>query len=482
MIILPTIICGGMGTRLWPISRECFPKPLIKLADGESMLQKTFMRALALTNITEIITVTNLDTYFLANDELKLANRSSIPHNFLLEPCGRNTAAAIAAAACWVERVYGGNAIMLILPADHLIEPPEILQALVEKAITAANQGKLITFGIKPSAPETGYGYIEYIQNEMVSPGVFSVARFIEKPSPALAEEYSKRENHLWNSGMFCFKASTILKEFEQYADFVLELVRESIRYSVSTRIDGHLAVKFATDYFSRVPNISIDYAVLEKSKNIAVVPGEIKWNDIGSWAAISKLIDADIHGNRINGEVHLHNTKNCYIHASDRVLSAVGVEDLIIVDTPDALLVTNSNCSQDVKYIVSQLKNRNHYSYKTHRTVARPWGSFTILDEGSGFKVKKLLIKPLSSLSLQTHRHRNEHWIIVSGVAEVITGESKISLSVNQAIYIPAGVKHRLFNNDENEPLILIEVQWGEYLGEDDIVRLEDQYFRATV
>jgi mannose-1-phosphate guanylyltransferase / mannose-6-phosphate isomerase len=481
MNVVPVILSGGMGTRLWPISRECFPKPLIKLSDGESLLQKAFKRACSLPGIVEVLTVTNRDTYFLCCEEFQAANIKQVSYSFLLEPFGRNTAAAITAAAFWIERVHGPQTVMLVLPADHLIEQSEIFQILMQNAVNGANAGKIVTFGIKPTTPETGYGYIEYLANAEIVPGVYSVRSFIEKPRRELAEQYLVNGHYLWNSGMFCFTAATILRELRYHADDVVKEVQDCITQSnLISHPNEPIALALVADLFSRVPDISIDYAVLEKSHRVAVVPCDMGWCDMGSWTAMSELTDADVQGNRIFGNALIHDTKNCYIRSSDRMISAVGVENLIIVDTPDALLVANRERSQDVKHIVGQLKVHGHDSYKIHRTVPRPWGSYTVLEEGAYFKVKRLVVKPGGSLSLQKHQHRNEHWIIIAGCARVINGERTLYLEANQSTYIPAGCEHRLINHHDSE-LVLIEIQWGGYLGEDDIVRLEDKYGREV-
>jgi mannose-1-phosphate guanylyltransferase/mannose-6-phosphate isomerase len=481
MKIVPVILSGGMGTRLWPISRECFPKPLIKLSDGESLLQKAFKRACSLPGIVEVLTVTNRDTYFLCSEEFQAANDKQVTYSFLLEPFGRNTAAAIAAAAFWIERVHGANTVILVLPADHLIDQSEVFQTLVQSAVCGAVAGKVVTFGIKPTMPETGYGYIEYLPDAQIVPGVYSVKRFVEKPRQKFAEQYLASGRYLWNSGMFCFTAATILMELRYHAEDVLNEVQGCIaQSSLISKEHEPVAVALIADHFSRVPDISIDYAVLEKSHRVAVVPCEMGWCDMGSWAAMSELTDADVQGNRIFGHALTHDTKNCYIRGGERMISAVGVENLIIVDTPDALLVANRERSQDVKHIVGQLKVHGHDSYKIHRTVPRPWGSYTVLEEGVYFKVKRLVVNPGASLSLQKHQHRDEHWIIVVGCAKVINGEHTLHLKANQSTYIPAGCEHRLINNDDCA-LVLIEVQWGGYLGEDDIIRLEDKYGREV-
>ena len=481
MNIIPVIICGGAGTRLWPVSREAFPKPLLKLADGQSLLQKTFLRASHVANADEVVIVTNRETYFLTKDECVEAESSVSKLGFILEPSARNTAAAIGVAAEVVREQHGADAIMLAMPADQLVEDEAAFGVAVQHAARAAQEGRIVTFGIRPTKPETGYGYIEFESAPL--PGadaVHKVVRFVEKPQLSVAEELVADGRHLWNAGMFCFTAETMLAELAKYAPAVLEpsiaAVTEAKR---STSKDGY-TIELDGAQFGRAEDISIDYAVMERSDNVNVVPCEMGWSDIGSWLAISELTAPDTRGNRIHGGAELYEVDNCFIRSENgRMIGAVGVQDLIVVDTADALLIATRERAQDVKQIVAKLKKVNHDAYRLHRTVHRPWGTYTVLEEGDRFKMKRIVVKPNAQLSLQMHHHRSEHWIVVSGCADIVNGEQVISLQPNESTYIPAGHKHRLINPGVMD-LVLIEVQCGEYLGEDDIVRFEDVYGRV--
>lgn len=470
MNLVPVIMSGGRGTRLWPVSRELHPKPFIRLADGQSLLQKAFLRASALPDVGEIITVTNRDLFFKTADEYREVLRQGPHQGYILEPVGRNTAPAIAAAALSVQETQGPDAVLLVLTADHLVSDLPAFQAAVAEAVTLACTGRVVAFGIHPTSPESGYGYIEAQGNE--------VLRFVEKPSTETARQYLASGRFLWNSGMFCATAATLLAELQQHAPELLAAVKTSLAEATITRNERQFQIELDADAFARVPDISFDYALMEKTARAAVVPCSIGWSDVGSWDAIGDLAPPDASGNRIDGEALLQDTRNCYIR-SQRLVGAVGVNDLIIVDTPDALLVANRNRVQDVKLIVDRLKIADHDAHKLHRTVHRPWGTYTTLEEGSGFKIKRIEVTPGQSLSLQLHHHRSEHWIVVDGTAEVTNGETVLTLQANQSTYIPSGCKHRLANPGKL-PLVLIEVQSGDYLGEDDIVRFEDVYGRC--
>ena len=470
-ILIPTILCGGAGSRLWPVSRELHPKPFIRLADGQSLLQKAFLRGAQLPGVTEILTVTNRELFFKTEDEFSEVNAAGVATSFIMEPFGRNTAAAIAAAALQVSQTHGNDALMLVLAADHLIADQQAFQQAVLKAAELAATGKLVTFGIQPDAPETGYGYIEIDGN--------TVLRFVEKPSLEKAQNYLASGRFLWNSGMFCFSVGTLLQQMEQHCPQILAATRACVAQSRSAEGKSFTQLELNPDTFGNVPDESIDYAVMEKSNQVAVVPCNIGWSDIGSWAALGDLSAPDINGNRIQGDALLHGTRNCTIQSNDRLVGTVGVENLIIIDTPDALLVANKSCAQDVKHIYAELKAKGHEAHKLHRTVHRPWGTYTVLGEGSGFKVKRIEVRPGASLSLQMHHHRSEHWVVVSGQAKVINGEREILINTNESTYIPAGHLHRL-TNPGDLMCVMIEVQSGGYLGEDDIVRFEDNYGRV--
>jgi mannose-1-phosphate guanylyltransferase len=333
-----------------------------------------------------------------------------------------------------------------------------------------AAQGKLVTFGIQPETPETGYGYIEADGN--------SVMRFVEKPSLGKAREYVTSGRYLWNSGMFCFSAGTMLHEMEQHCPDILAATRACMEKSHRVQSENHTQIELDSETFSRVPDDSIDFAVMEKSKNVAVVPCTIGWSDIGSWSALGDLTAPDAQGNRIEGEVMLHDVNNCYIQSKHRLIGAVGINNLIVIDTPDAVLVADRSRAQDVKHLFSRLKAQGHEAHRLHTTVHRPWGTYTVLEEGPRFKIKRIVVKPTASLSLQMHHHRSEHWIVVSGMAKVVNGDRELFINTDESTYIPAGHKHRLENPGVVD-LVIIEVQSGEYLGEDDIVRFDDVYGR---
>ena len=471
MSLIPIILCGGAGSRLWPVSRESHPKPFIRLADGQSLLQKAFLRAAGLPGVKQVLTVTNRDLFFKTEDEFREVNKGNIATSFICEPFGRNTAAAVAAAVAHVAEVHGPDSVMLVLAADHLISDQAAFAEAVEKATSLAKLGQIVTFGIRPEAPETGYGYIEADGNK--------VLQFIEKPSLDKAREYLESERFLWNSGIFCFTASAMMHEMQEHCPDILQATAACLHESRISEGKGWTQVQLEPKSFGAVPDNSIDYAVMEKCANAAVVPCSIGWSDIGSWAAVSDLCKPDSNGNRVEGEALLHDVDNCYLMSHDRIIGAVGVENLIVIDTPDALLVVNRDRAQDVRHIYSQLKARGHETHKLHRTVHRPWGTYTVLEEGPRFKIKRIEVKPGASLSLQMHHHRSEHWIVVNGMAKVVNGEQELFVSTNQSTYIPAGHRHRL-ENPGVVGLVMIEVQSGEYLGEDDIVRFEDVYGRA--
>jgi mannose-1-phosphate guanylyltransferase len=473
--LVPVILSGGAGTRLWPVSREGNPKPFMKLADGQSLLAKTFQRAAGVATGDAIVTVTNRDYYFLSKDEFEAALLpASLEAAFVLEPFGRNTAPAVALAAQAVAHAHGPDALMLVLPADHLIRDQSAFKAAVNAAAALARQDYLVTFGIKPTAPETGFGYIEA---GAPLQGGREVLRFVEKPALETAQEYLRSGNFLWNSGMFCFRAGAVLDEFARHAPDVHAAVKSCWDAMAAAREGSMQEIPSAA--FDAVPSISVDYAIMERSERVAVVPGDFDWNDIGSWSAVSGLVEPDEHGNRSIGDVVVVDSRNSFIQGEDRLVAALGVDDLTIVDTQDALLVARTDKVQDVRKVVAVLKERGHEAFRLHRTVARPWGTYTVLEEGERFKIKRIMVKPGASLSLQLHHHRSEHWIVVQGMARVVNGENELYLRTNESTYIPAGHRHRLENPGLLD-LMMIEVQSGEYLGEDDIVRFQDIYGRV--
>ncbi len=470
--LIPVILSGGAGSRLWPVSRETHPKPFIRLADGQSLLQKTFLRATDLPGVERVLTVTNRDFFFKTEDEYREARPSHVPTSYLLEPFGRNTAAAVAAAALHVAE-HAPTAVMLVLPADHLIADQLAFAQAVARATTLAAQGLLVTFGIEPDAPETGFGYIE-ADGQMVK-------RFVEKPDAATARAFVDSGNFYWNSGMFCFTAQTMIEEMQAHCPDILQSMRDCLASSRRASGANVNQIVFDADSFASTREDSIDYAVMEKSTRVALVPCSVGWSDIGSWTSLGDLLPRDAMGNRLDGDTLLHDVHDCAIHAGrDRLVSAVGVRDLIIVDTPDALLVVARDRVQDVKKIYTELKSRAHPAHKLHRTVHRPWGTYSVLEEGDHFKIKRIVVQPGHSLSLQMHHHRSEHWVVVSGTALVTNGDKEIYVRTNESTYIPACTRHRLVNPGLSE-LVMIEVQSGEYLGEDDIVRYQDVYGRVA-
>lgn len=468
-MLVPVIISGGAGSRLWPVSRELHPKPFMQI-DEHSLIQKTFLRAVNLSDVSDVITVTSKDTIFLTRDAYAELEKNTKQH-YILEPTGRNTAPAIAASALCAEKLFGRDAVLLVMAADHLIKKCDRFQQAVREATELAKSGRIVTFGIQPSAPETGYGYIESRGTDVI--------RFIEKPNHAKAVEYVE-SGFLWNAGIFCFSVGTILDELAKYNPELIEHVNKAINLNL---LNDQEECLLDLKEFSKAPDISIDYAIMEKSSKVSVVSCDIGWSDIGSWDSLSELSSIDESGNRLDDADHtiIINSKNNYIKSdANRVIAAVGVEDLIIVDTPDALLIANKNNAQDVKKVVAQLKDTKHESCQLHLKVSRPWGSYTTLEEGNGFKMKRICVKPGGSLSLQMHHHRSEHWIVVSGTAMVVNGDKETLLHANESTYIPAGQMHRLTNPGLIE-CVMIEVQVGVYLGEDDIVRFSDIYGRAN-
>jgi mannose-1-phosphate guanylyltransferase len=471
MQLIPVILCGGAGSRLWPVSRDSHPKPFIRLADGESLLQKAFLRGADLPGVREILTVTNRAISFKIEDEYGEVNKNKLETTYILEPVGRNTAPAIAIAAQYIAQKHGENAQMLVLAADHIISDHAAFIVAVGKAQELAAKGSLVTFGIEPTAPETGYGYIEASGNEVI--------RFVEKPSLEKATEYLASGRFLWNSGMFCFRAGAMLDAMRASCPSILAATEACLASSQTLTAKGRVTLALDEETFAGVPADSIDYAVMERASDVAVVPCSIGWSDVGSWKELGALAESDEQGNRVSGQAMLQDVRNCFVQGDQRVVCGIGLEDLIVVDTPDALLVAHKERAQDVKQFYSTLKQQGHYAHKHHLTEYRPWGSYTVLEEGECFKIKRIEVKPGGSLSLQMHHHRSEHWIVVSGMARVVNGEKEMFVATNESTYIPAGCTHRLENPGVLD-LVMIEVQSGQYLGEDDIVRFQDNYGRA--
>lgn len=475
-MIVPVILSGGAGTRLWPVSRSAYPKPFMRMGDGESLLYKTLDRALRLAESGTVLTVTGRDYYFLTRDEYARHPQANLDHlPFLLEPAGRNTAPAIVLAALYALEHCAADATLLVLPSDHLIRDVDAFAADVARAATLAAQGWLVTFGIQPTAPETGFGYIRMGEQVQGCEGR-AVGAFVEKPDQQTAEAYIASGDHVWNSGMFCFRADALIAAAKTTCPDVLAAAR-ACHASDSGQVSP---IEYAKDTFMAQPDISIDYAVMERAAKVAVVPARFDWSDIGSWKAISDMdAESDAVGNRVQGQAIVVESENCYIQSQQRMVAAVGVKNLVIIDTDDAVLVADRDRSQQVKLVVEQLRASNHPAAALHNTVHRPWGSYTILEDKDDCKVKRLTVRPGHVLSLQLHHRRSEHWTVVHGTAKVRVGEREFLLNANESTYIPMNTVHRLENPTEQD-IHLIEVQCGDYFGEDDIVRLEDRYGRV--
>ncbi len=464
--ILPVILSGGSGTRLWPLSREAYPKQFLQLAGEHSMLQSTWLRVADVATQAPLV-VANEAHRFVAAEQLQQVGTT--PSAILLEPMGRNTAPAIAAAALEA-RHNGDDPLLLVLPSDHLIRDIGQVHQAIEAAATLAEQGKLVTFGIQPTAPETGYGYIKAVAGQ----GPRAIERFVEKPDLATAQSYVASGEYYWNSGMFLFRASRYLEELQRLQPQILNACQAAWEQA---RRDSDF-IRLDAEAFKASPSDSIDYAVMEKTADAAVVPLDAGWSDVGSWTALRDVSEQDANGNAHRGDVIAIDCHDTFAYG-DRLIAMVGLDDVIVVETDDAVLVGKSDRMQEVKDVVARLKADGRSEATWHRKVYRPWGAYDSIDHGDRFQVKRITVKPGGTLSLQMHHHRAEHWIVVSGTAEVTRGDEVLLLTENQSTYIPLGVTHRL-RNPGKLPLELIEVQSGSYLGEDDIVRFEDTYGRA--
>lgn len=472
--IFPVILSGGSGARLWPVSRRAHPKPFMKLVDGESMAEKTYRRARRIAGDKPVLTVTSRDYYFYTRDLYENIDADEASFPFLLEPMGRNTAPAIALAAHCMAKQHGPDAVMLVMPADHLISDEDVFITAAKDAGALAKRGYLVTFGVHPTHPETGYGYIRRGSRVANSRG-FDVAAFVEKPDLDTAKTYVASGDYEWNSGMFCFTAAAFLEALQRYAPEVAQSAAACFEMMDS---EGP-ALEIPGEAFSRCPSISVDYAVMEKADNCTVVAGDFGWSDIGTWRAMAELYESDEAGNSILGKAVMVESRNCFVRGENRLVAAVGVDNLVIVDTGDAVLVADRDKAQDVKSVVDQLSELEHEAVVFHKTVHRPWGRFSVLEDGEDCKVRRLVIKPGQVLSLQMHRRRSEHWTVIKGVAKARIGEKEFLLQANESTYIPAGTLHRL-ENPGMEDVQLIEVQTGDYFGVDDIVRYEDIYGRT--
>jgi mannose-1-phosphate guanylyltransferase / mannose-6-phosphate isomerase len=474
-MLIPVILSGGSGTRLWPLSRELYPKQMLPLVGNGTMLQETLARVRGMEDVGQPIVVCNEQHRFLVAEQLLEAG--SKPQSIILEPVGRNTAPAVAVAAMAAVAATPEkdsrttDPIILILPADHVIRDLNAFQAAVALGRKAAMQGKLVTFGVVAKTPETGYGYIR--REEGPGPD-YRVAQFVEKPNLAKAREYVESGHYYWNSGMFMFKATAMLDELRQLSPEIYQACAQSIT-AAKRDLDF---TRLPVEEFSACPSDSIDYAVMEKTTHAVVVPLDAGWSDVGSWSALHEAIEADAKGNVSIGDVLTADATNCYLHSTSRLIAAVGLSNHVVVETKDAILVAHKDRVQDVKLIVEQLKKQKRYESLMHREVFRPWGSYDSIDGGERFQVKRLIVKPGEAMSLQMHHHRAEHWIVVAGTARITRGDETFLLEENQSTYIPLGTRHRI-ENPGKIPLHIIEVQSGTYLGEDDIVRYEDRYGR---
>lgn len=469
--MIPVILSGGSGSRLWPLSRAMHPKQFLTLNGDQTLFQATLSRLAGIQDgpLTPIV-VSNEDHRFLVAEQCRALGIN--PQAILLEPIGRNTAPAIAAAVVKA-LATGRDELLLVLPADHVFDDLDALHKAFAAGTPAARDGQIVTFGIVPNKAETGYGYIRVAEK---SDEIQAVQEFVEKPDLATAEQYLADGRYYWNSGMFLFQASSMLAQLEEHAPQVLDAVQAALRNAKEdldfTRLD--------TMAFATAENISIDYAVMERSNQVSVVPLDAGWNDVGSWSAVWEIAEKDAQGNASRGDVMLEATRNAYVHAEHRMVSVLGLDDVIVVETADAVMVAAKDKAQDVKLLVDRIKQSARTEATNHRKVYRPWGAYDSIDNGPRYQVKRITVAPGQKLSVQMHHHRAEHWIVVTGTAKVSIGDKQVLLSENQSTYIPIGVVHAL-ENPGKIPLEMIEVQSGGYLGEDDIVRFEDRYGRSV-
>jgi len=469
-MIIPVILSGGSGTRLWPLSRKQYPKQYLPLVSDNTMLQETILRLSGLDNLADPIIICNADHRFLVAEQCQQINIKN--PTILLEPVGRNTAPAIAAAASQSLKQID-DAVLLVLSADHVIQDVESFHQAINIASNQAQAGKLAIFGVVPTDANTGYGYIK--SSKVNNDGAYKVEEFVEKPDLQTAQAYLEQGNHLWNSGMFMFKATTLIDELTTHSPDILKSASDAVN---NAKYDLDF-IRLEKKIFESSPSSSIDCALMEKSDNVVVVPLYAQWSDIGSWSALYNIGKKDANGNVINGDVFMQDTTNTYIYADGHMIATIGVQNLIIVDTPNATLISTKDKSQEVKNIIEQLQRQDRKESSCHRKVYRPWGWYDSIEMGKHFQVKRLHVKPGAKLSLQMHHKRSEHWVVVSGMATVINGAEVLTLKEGDSTYIPIGTTHGL-ENKTNEQLEIIEVQSGTYLGEDDIVRFEDIYGRV--
>lgn len=470
-MLIPVLLSGGVGSRLWPVSRELYPKQFLPLADDKrTLFQQTLERLQGLPGLGEPIVVCNNEHRFLVAQQLREGGH--VGGSILLEPIGRNTAPAIALAAIDALK-QTEDAVLLVLPADHVITDWAALHRAAITAQSLAGEGHLVTFGIVPDQPETGYGYIR--KGAVLRDDACSVSHFAEKPDLPTATSYLASGEYLWNSGMFVFRADRYLEELAEHAPQMLEACRQAYEAG-SEDLDF---IRIPKDIFAACPSDSVDYAVMERTQRAAVVPLDCGWNDVGSWPALWQTGSADAEGNVTRGDVMLRDVGNSYVRAESRLAAVIGLQDVVVIETPDAVLVSSKDAAQDVKHIVNALKKAGRGEALLHTRVYRPWGTYESLVESDRFQVKRIVVNPGQQLSLQMHHHRAEHWIVVKGTARVTCGDNELTLHEDQSTYIPIGSKHRLANPGKI-PLEIIEVQSGSYLGEDDIVRFDDTYGRA--
>jgi len=469
--IVPVILSGGSGTRLWPLSRKQYPKQYLPLVSDNTMLQETILRLSGLDNLAEPIIICNEEHRFIVAEQCQQINITN--STILLEPIGRNTAPAIAAAAIQAQKI-SEDSMLLVLSADHVIKDVNEFHKAIDITFKQAQKGKLVTFGIVPTEANTGYGYIKSAINE--TGGAYQVEEFVEKPDVKTAESYLEQGNYLWNSGMFMFQANTLVDELSEHAPNIVISVIDAVRKSKQD-LDF---IRLDEKSFKSSPSDSIDCALMEKSNNVVVVPLDAQWSDVGSWSALYDIGEQDNNGNVIKGDVIAKDTKNTYINADHHMIVTLGIENLIVVDTPDATFIATQDKAHEVKAIVGSLQSDIRDEGDVHRKVYRPWGWYDSILYGNSFQVKKLHINPGGKLSLQMHYKRAEHWIVVNGVATVINGDQELTLTQEQSTYIPIKTVHCL-ENQTNEPLEVVEVQSGKYLGEDDILRFSDNYNRST-